>query len=119
MFFFNLLVSLPLYLANLSLAIPINNERFDDNEKRSPQNVYPQGPSDAVVLDLPSATAVPPPTASGGLYGTDALQGYDGNPVSGSAIVEDYKLVPGQLEDPVEGLEVCSSLSLSFDCLLQ
>ena len=70
------------------------------------QNVYPQGPSDAVVLDLPTANPVPPPSATGSVYGTEALLGYDGNPVQGSAIVDDYQLVPGQLENPTEGLEL-------------
>ena len=81
-------------------AVPLNPER------RQAGNVYPQGPSDAVVLDLPSATAVPPPTASGSIYGTEALLGNDGNPVKGSAVVENFNLVPGQLEDPTEGLEL-------------
>ena len=93
-------------LDSFSFAIPLANQRPTLNEKRSPQNVYPQGASDAVVLDLPSATAVPPPTASGGLYGNEGLLGPDGNPVKGSAIVKDYQLVPGQLENPDEGLEV-------------
>ena len=99
-------LSFSLSLAPCTCALPLADEKLDLNEKRAPQNVYPQGPSDAVVLDLPSATAVPPPTASGSLYGPEALLGYDGNPVSGSAVVEDYQLVPGQLEDPKEGLEV-------------
>lgn len=98
-------------LISSSLAVPIHDGGVKVQQKRSPQNVYPQGPSDAVVLDIPSATAVPPPTASGGLYGDEALLGYDGNPVSGSAVVEDYQLVPGQLADPIEGLEVCISYS--------
>ena len=93
-------------LDSFCFAVPLTNQRPTVNEKRSPQNVYPQGASDAVVLDLPTATAVPPPTASGGLYGNEGLLGPDGNPVKGSAIVEDYQLVPGQLENPDEGLEV-------------
>ena len=101
--------SLFLSLNSLSHAIPIAGERPPLIGKRFPQNVYPQGASDAVVLDIPSATAVPPPNASGRLYGSEALLGYDGNPISGSAIVEDYQLVPDQLEDPTEGLEVCVS----------
>ncbi|KAI4211767.1 MAG: hypothetical protein LQ351_005407 [Letrouitia transgressa] len=85
-------------VASRSLAIPING-------RRNPQdNVYVQGPSDAVVLDLPSATAVSPPTATGGLYGSKDLLGYGGNPVSGNDIVEDPQIVPGQLADPIEGL---------------
>ena len=74
--------------------------------RRQAGNVYPQGASDAVVLDLPTAVAIPPPTATGNIYGTEALLGNDGNPVEGSAIVENYELVPGQLKDPVEGLEL-------------
>ena len=62
------------------------------------------------MLDLPSATAVPVSGASGDLYGSSNLLGYDGNPVHGSAVVQDYKLVPGQLEDPDEGLELDFSL---------
>lgn len=89
-------------VASRSLAIPING-------RRNPQdNVYVQGPSDAVVLDLPSATAVSPPTATGGLYGSKDLLGYGGNPVSGNDIVEDPQIVPGQLADPIEGLAVCT-----------
>ena len=73
-------------------------------EKR--QNVYPQGPSDAVVLDLPTANPIPPPTATGAPYGTEALLGSDGNSVQGSAVVQNYQLVPGQLETPTDGLEL-------------
>ena len=94
------------FLAVASLAVPIASDQPQRNEKRSPQNVYPQGASDAVVLDIPSATAVPPPSASGELYGDESLLGYDGNPVTGSAVVEDYELVPGQSVDAVDGIEV-------------
>lgn len=80
------ILSISLLLAHFTCALPLADERLALNEKRAPQNVYPQGPSDAVVLDLPSATAVPPPSASGSPYGTEALLGYDGNPVSGSAV---------------------------------
>jgi len=89
-----------LSVASITIAIPV------DNERRQAGNVYPQGPSDAVVLDLPTANPVPPPSATGSVYGTEALLGYDGNPVEGSAVVEDYQLVPGQLEDTIEGLEL-------------
>ena len=71
---------------------------------REPQNIYPQGPSVAVVLDLPTASPLAPPGSTGSLYGSEALLGFDGNPVQGSAIVEDVQLVPGQLEDPSLGL---------------
>ena len=94
------LINTSLYLAFQINAVPLSNE------KRQPQNVYLQGASDAVVLDLPTALPTPPPDASGSLYGTEALLGYDGYPVEGSAIVEDVKLVPGQLADPIEGLEL-------------
>ena len=106
MIFYRELVCLLSFLTLSSLAVPIGNEKLERNEKRSPQNVYPQGASDAVVLDIPTATAVPPPSASGDLYGDESLLGYDGNPVSGSAVVEDYELVPGQSADAVEGIEV-------------
>ncbi|KAL8786594.1 MAG: hypothetical protein Q9195_008151 [Heterodermia aff. obscurata] len=106
MFSFPKLFFLFSFLATLSLAVPIASEKLERNEKRFPQNVYPQGASDAVVLDIPTATAVSPPSASGGLYGDEDLLGYDGNPVSGSAIVEDYELVPGQSADATEGLEL-------------
>lgn len=98
--------SISLSLAPFTCARPLADDRVALNEKRAPQNVYPQGPSDAVVLDLPTASPVPPPTASGSLYGPENLLGYDGNPVSGSAVVEDYQLAPGQLEDPKDGLEL-------------
>ncbi|KAL8782764.1 MAG: hypothetical protein Q9195_009575 [Heterodermia aff. obscurata] len=106
MIFYRELVCLLSFLTLSSLAVPIGNEKLERNEKRSPQNVYPQGASDAVVLDIPTATAVPPPSASGDLYGDESLLGYDGNPVSGSAVVEDYELVPGQSADAVEGIEL-------------
>ena len=106
MFSYPLLFCLLSFLALLSLAVPIANDKVERNDKRSPQNVYPQGASDAVVLDIPTATAVPPPSASGHLYGDEALLGYDGNPVSGSAVVEDYVLVPGQSANAIEGIEV-------------
>lgn len=83
-----------------SFAIPITPG------KRNPQEVYPQGASDAVVLDLPTAVATPAPDATGNLYGTPALLGYNGKSGPESAVVKDYKLVPGQLEDPVNGLEL-------------
>ena len=70
------------------------------------QNVYPQGASDAVVLDLPTANPIPPPSATGDPYGSGDLLGNDGNPVEGSAVVDYYRLVPGQLEDPTQGLEL-------------
>ena len=88
------LLSLCVYV----IANPIAPERR--------QNVYPQGASDAVVLDLPTANPIPPPSATGDPYGSEALLGNDGNPVEGSAIVDHYQLVPGQLEDPTEGLEL-------------
>ena len=91
--------------ALLTLAFPVSAVPVAP-EKRQAGNVYPQGPSDAVVLDLPNALPTPPPDATGSLYGTEALLGADRNPVEGSAIVENYQLVPGQLEDPVEGLEL-------------
>ena len=94
------------FLALAALAVPITNDKLERNEKRSPQNVYPQGASDAVVLDIPTATAVGPPSASGAPYGDESLLGYDGNPVAGSAVVEDYELVPGQSADATEGIEV-------------
>ena len=98
------LLSLPAFqlflLASHVIAVPVNNG------KRQAGNVYPQGPSDAIVLDLPNAAPTPPPTASGSIYGSEALLGYDGNPVEGSAIVESYELVPGQLKDNIEGLEL-------------
>ena len=96
------------FCAVLSLALHTSASPIAHDKRQG--NVYPQGPSDAVVLDLPSATAVPPPGASGDLYGTSDLLGYDGNPVKGSAVVQDYKLVPGQLEDPDKGLELDFSL---------
>ena len=114
MFLFPEFFCLLSFLALASLAVPIASDKLERNEKRSPQNVYPQGASDAVVLDIPTATAVPPPGASGGLYGDESLLGYDGNPVSGSAVVEDYELVPGQSADPIEGLEVCIECRFRF-----
>ena len=102
------------FLALASWAVPIANDKLAMNEKRSPQNVYPQGASDAVVLDIPTATAVPPSSASGGLYGDEGLLGYDGNPVTGSAIVEDYELVPGQSADAIEGIEVWIECQVRF-----
>jgi len=60
-----------LSLASIAIAIPVGHER------RQVGNVYPQGPSDAVVLDLPTANPVPPPSATSSVYGTEALLGYD------------------------------------------
>lgn len=88
-----------LFLAFYTSASPISHDKRQGNN-------YPQGASDVVVLDIPAATAVPPPSATGDPYGTSELLGYDGNPVHGSARVQDYRLVPGQLEDPDEGLEL-------------
>lgn len=92
------------FYALLSLALHTSASPIAHDKRQG--NVYPQGASDAVVLDIPAATAVPPPTATGDPYGSSELLGYDGNPVQGSAVVQDYRLVPGQLEDPDKGLEL-------------
>jgi hypothetical protein len=91
-------------LALCTSLLPISWAAPVDLVAREPQNVFPQGASVAVVLDLPTATPLTPPGSTGSLYGSTNLQGYDGNPVKGSAVVENYKLAPGQLENPNEGL---------------
>jgi hypothetical protein len=86
-------------LVSLSRAIPV------DLEPRNPQaDIFPQGPSIAVVLDLPTASPLPPPGSTGSFYGGEDLLGPNGNPVKGSSIVKDYQLVPGQQDDPDLGI---------------
>jgi hypothetical protein len=93
------ILALCLFFCPPSWAIPIRNTPRDTQG-----NVFPQGPSVAVVLDLPTASLLPPPGSTGSFYGTEKLLGPDGNPVKGSSVVENYKLVPGQSEDPDLGL---------------
>ena len=97
-------ISAVVLLVAQATAVPLSHER------RQAGNVYPQGPSDAVVLDEPTASVYPPPSATGSVYGTEILLGDDGNPVEGSAVVQDYQLVPGQLDDPTDGIELDFSL---------
>lgn len=66
----------------------------------------PAAARDALPIAIPSAVAPGPPGASGSLYGSQSLEGPDGNPVdpADSAEVNDYQLVPGQTEDQDLGL---------------
>lgn len=92
------ILALSSVFTTLSLSAPV------ESVPREPRNIFPQGPSVAVVLDLPTASPLPPPGSTGSFYGNEDLLDYDGNPVQGSLIVEDVKLVPGQLADPNDGL---------------
>ena len=61
---------------------------------------------DNLPIAIPSGIAPGPPGAVGSLYGSETLEGPDGNPVNqaDSAIVTNHQLVPGQNEDQDLGL---------------
>ena len=60
----------------------------------------------ALPLSIPTGQAIGPPGSSGQVYGSEEFLGPNGNPVdpADSAIVTDYKLVPGQTADANLGL---------------
>ncbi len=60
----------------------------------------------ALPLSIPTGQAIGPPGSSGSVYGTEEFLGPNGNPVdpADSAIVTNYKLVPGQTADADLGL---------------
>ena len=68
-------------------------------------NVWPGRTRGPIVLDLPTGVAASgPPGVSGAPYPTNNLIGYNGQPVSGDAVVPSPTLIPAQTADASQGL---------------